>query len=121
MQEKGNAMTAPNTILVRLVGTPKCPILIDARPTHDFDADPRLIPSSVRCGPDKLTDLLAVGAEHSAIVVCQTGSSLSQGVAALLRLRRISAEVLEGGFEAWRQASRPWCPSPRFHLLMPRG
>ena len=99
-------MTAPNTIsidkLVRLVGTPKCPMLIDARPTHDFDADPRLIPSSVRCGPDKLTDLPAVGAEHSAIVVCQTGSSLSQGVAALLRLRRIPAEVLEGGFEAWR-------------------
>src|SRR5690242_9755004 len=69
MQEKGNAMTAPNTIsidkLVRLVGTPKCPMLIDARPTHDFDADPRLIPSSERCGPDKLTDLPAVGAEHS--------------------------------------------------------
>jgi rhodanese-related sulfurtransferase len=114
MQEKGNAMTAPNTIsidkLVRLVGTPKCPMLIDARPTHDFDADPRLIPSSVRCGPDKLTDLPAVGAEHSAIVVCQTGSSLSQGVAALLRLRRIPAEVLEGGFEAWRQASLPLVP-----------
>src|SRR5262249_20715507 len=102
MQEKGNAMTAPNTIsidrLIRLVGTLKCPMLIDVRPKHDFDADPRLIPSSVRCGPDKLTDLAGAWPEHSAIVICQNGSSLSQGVVALLRLRRIPAEVLEGGF-----------------------
>ena len=90
-------MTAPNTIsidkLVRLVGTPKCPMLIDARPTHDFDADPRLIPSSVRCGPDKLTDLAGARPEHSAIVIFQNGSSLSQGVAALLPIRRIPAEA----------------------------
>lgn len=118
-------MTAPNTIsidkLVRLVGTPKCPMLIDARPTHDFDADPRLIPSSVRCGPDKLTDLPAVGAEHSAIVVCQTGSSLSQGVAALLGFGAFPQKCWK---EDSRRGGRPvflWCPSPRFHLLMPRG
>ncbi|HET7447428.1 MAG TPA: sulfurtransferase/chromate resistance protein, partial [Methyloceanibacter sp.] len=37
----------------------------------------------------------------------QTGSSLSQGAAALFRYRGISAETLTGGFEAWRQAELP--------------
>src|SRR4029078_7691252 len=91
MQEKGNAMTAPNTIsidkLVRLVGTPKCPMLIDARPTHDFDADPRLIPSSVRCGPDKLTDLPAVGAEHFGSAPASAHSHRSAG----RRIRGVAA------------------------------
>jgi hypothetical protein len=37
-------MAAPNTIsidkLVRLIGTPKCPTLVDVRPQDDFEADP---------------------------------------------------------------------------------
>ena len=41
-------MAAPNTIsidkLVRLIGTPKCPVLVDVRAQDDFDADPHLIP-----------------------------------------------------------------------------
>ena len=36
-------MPAPNTIsiekLVRLIGTPKCPTLIDVRPQPEFEAD----------------------------------------------------------------------------------
>src|ERR1043166_3860376 len=94
MQEKGNAMTTISIDkLIRLVGTLSVRMLIDVRPKHDFDAEPRLIPSSVRCGPDKLTDLAGARPEHSAIVICQNGSSLNQGVAALLPIRRIPAEA----------------------------
>ena len=54
-------MHAPNTIsvekLVRLVGTPKCPALIDVRAEDEFDADPHLIPSSRHCTFEKLEDL----------------------------------------------------------------
>ena len=36
-------MAAPNTIsidkLVRLIGTPKCPVLVDVRGQNDFEAD----------------------------------------------------------------------------------
>ena len=45
-------MSAINSIsvdkLVRLIGTPRCPALIDVRPKDDFDSSPRLIPGSVR-------------------------------------------------------------------------
>ncbi|MGH6918656.1 MAG: sulfurtransferase, partial [Geminicoccaceae bacterium] len=48
-------MSSPNTIspdkLARLVGTPKCPVLIDVRTDEDFAADPYLIPSAVRRSP----------------------------------------------------------------------
>jgi hypothetical protein len=43
-------MSAPNAIsiekLVRFLGTPKCPTLINVRPQSEFDTDRRLIPSS---------------------------------------------------------------------------
>jgi hypothetical protein len=45
-------MPSPNTItrtkLLRLIGTHRAPVLIDVRIDEDFDADPRLIPSSHR-------------------------------------------------------------------------
>src|SRR6188508_1726055 len=40
--------------LVRLIGTPKCPTLIDVRVQDEFDADPHLIPSSRHCTFEKL-------------------------------------------------------------------
>ena len=53
-------MSAPNTIsiekLVRLIGTPKCPILVDVRSPKVFEIDPRLIPSSFHCGFDEIAD-----------------------------------------------------------------
>jgi rhodanese-related sulfurtransferase len=99
-------MTAPNTIsidkLIRLIGTPKCPKLFDVRPQNDFQADPHLIPSSIHCALDRLEGRVEAYVGQSAIVICQDGSSLSQGVAALLRHRGVPAEALEGGMEAWK-------------------
>jgi hypothetical protein len=34
--------------LARLIGTPKCPVLIDVQTEDDFAADPRLIPGAIR-------------------------------------------------------------------------
>ena len=107
-------MAAPNTIsidkLIRLIGTPKCPMLVDVRGQDDFEADPHLIPSSTHCASDKLEDRVEGYGGKSAIVICQQGSSLSQGAAALLRDQGVPAEVLEGGFEAWRQERLPLVP-----------
>jgi rhodanese-related sulfurtransferase len=45
-------MPSPDTItvsqLLRLVGTPEAPVIIDVRTADDFEADPRLIPGAVR-------------------------------------------------------------------------
>ncbi len=83
-------MAPPNTIsidkLVRLIGTPKCPLLVDVRPQKDFEADPHLIPSAVHCASNNLEDRTKAYGRQSAVVICQNGSSLSQGAAQAMRL-----------------------------------
>jgi rhodanese-related sulfurtransferase len=122
-------MSAPNIIsiekLVRLIGTPKCPILVDVRLPNVFEVDPHLIPSSFHCGFDEIADEMAdrIGdrSEQSAIVICQNGASLSQGAAALLRDQGVPAEVLEGGFEAWKQEKLPLLPFAKLPPVDARG
>ena len=110
-------MSSPNTIssdkLVRLVGTPKCPALVDVRSEEDFSSDPRLIPGSVRRPHGETGDWAAEFAGRSAIVICQKGRKLSQGAAALLRHAGIPADTLEGGIEAWAAAGLPCVPVAR--------
>ena len=105
-------MPSPTTIsidkLARLVGTPNCPALIDVRTDEDFAADPRLIPGAVRraaCFGRGLGAARCAG--RSAIVICQRGKKLSEGVAAWLRHLGATAETLEGGHEAWTDAGLP--------------
>ena len=107
-------MSAPNTIsidkLVRLIGTPKCPTLIDVRAQDEVDVTPHLIPSSRHLTFEKQEVWSEIPGSHPAVVICQEGASPSQGVAAWLRDRGVPAEVLEGGFQAWRQAELPLVP-----------
>jgi len=75
-------MSAPTTIsidkLFRLIGTPKCPTLVDVRPQDEFEADPHLVPSSVHCPASELDDCPERFGGSAAILICRTGSSLSQ-------------------------------------------
>src|SRR5262245_19850159 len=122
-------MSAPNIIsiekLVRLIDTAKCPIVVDVSPTNVFEVDPHLIPSSFRCGfderADEMADRIGERCEKSAIVICQNGTSLSQGAAALLRDQGVPAEVLEGGLEAWKQETLPLVPFAKLPLVDTRG
>jgi rhodanese-related sulfurtransferase len=93
--------------LARLVGTPKCPVLIDVRTDADFAADPRHIPGSYRRPYDRVHDWAGEFAGRSHVVICQEGHKLSHGVAAFLRAEGDEAEALEGGFVAWKQAKLP--------------
>jgi hypothetical protein len=54
-------------------------------------------------------------------VICQNGSSLSQGASALLRHQGLPAEALEGGLEAWRKAVLPLVPFAKFPAVDSRG
>ena len=96
--------------LARLIGTPKCPDLVDVRTDEDFGPSPYLLPGSVRRpygnAPEWAADL---GGQH-AIVICQKGQKLSHGTAALLRVAGLSADTLEGGFVAWEAAKLPLVP-----------
>lgn len=114
-------MPSPTTIsidkLSRLFGTPGCPTLIDVRTEEDFAADPRLLPGSVRRTHASVSDWSGSLGAPSAIVICQKGRKLSEGVAAWLRHGGIVAETLEGGFEAWAAAGHPVVPAERIPPL----
>lgn len=103
-----NAISAEK--LARLMGTPSCPVLIDVRNDEDFAADPRLIPAAMRRpymdAPDWAGDFVG----RKVVVICQKGLKLSQGVAAWLRQAGATADVLEGGTEAWHRAALPVVP-----------
>jgi len=110
-------MSSFNTIspekLARLIGTPKCPLLIDVRLDEDFASDPRLIPGSRRRTFNTVAEWAPEYVGHSVVVICQKGLKLSHGVAAWLRHAGSSADTLEGGTLAWAQAGLPMVPANR--------
>jgi rhodanese-related sulfurtransferase len=102
--------------LARLVGTPHAPVLIDVRTDEDFAADPRLIPGSSRRPHASAPDWAQHYQGRDTISICQKGKKLSEGASAWLRQANAPSEVLEGGFEAWREAKLPLVP----HAKLPK-
>jgi len=99
--------------LQRLVGTPNCPAIVDVRTDEDFDADARLIPGSVRKDHREPWRWSKDPQGRAAVVVCEQGLKLSQGVAAWLRQQGLVAECLEGGHRAWAEAGLPLVPAEK--------
>ena len=121
LNRQGRIMSSINTIsidkLARLIGTPHCPALVDVRTEDDFNANPRLIPSAMRRPHADPSDWAQEFAGRSAIVICQKGAKLSQGVAAWLRHAGVPADGLEDGFEGWRKADLPTVPTAKMPPL----
>ena len=111
---KGRSMPATNVIapdkLLRLVGTPNGPPIVDVRPDDDFAAHPAAIPGAIRRPFDLVADWAPALAGHAAIIVCRDGAEVSPGVAAWLRASGIPAETLEGGVKGWIAAGLPTVP-----------
>ncbi len=89
--------------LARLIGTPSCPAIIDVRPA---DAD-HLLPASAQRAAECVAEWATSLAGRHVVVTCVHGHERSAGVAAYLRTEGIHAEILEGGFAAWRDADLP--------------
>ena len=101
-------MPHPNQItqaqLLRLIGTPDAPTIVDVRIPDDIARDPRQIPGSTLRPYDQFSASDLTG---RVVVVCAMGRKLSEGVAALLRASGTPAEVLEGGTVGWGRAGLP--------------
>jgi rhodanese-related sulfurtransferase len=101
-------MAAPDTItaaqLSRLIGTPDAPYILDVRMVEEQPAVSRLLPASLPCDYRTVATWAPEYTDKAAVVVCEHGGKLSQGVAAWLRQADARAEYLEGGFDAWIQA-----------------
>ncbi|MEM7214588.1 MAG: rhodanese-like domain-containing protein [Pseudomonadota bacterium] len=97
--------------LDQLIGTPRCPVLIDICIDEDFKLDPYLIPGAFRHPHTEVTALSDMLDGKSVIIICQKGLKLSEGAAAILRAQGIAAKNLKGGDMAWREAGKPMIPA----------
>ena len=64
--------------LMRLIGTPTAPTIVDVCTDDDFAEDPRLIPTSIRAAHRDMPSLLARLGDSPVVVACQKGKKLSQ-------------------------------------------
>jgi rhodanese-related sulfurtransferase len=109
-------MPAPDAItgekLFKLIGTPRCPVILDVRREALRASEPRLLPGARRLVE---ADLSSTALERLAtelagqwvVVTCAEGHGRSQGTAAWLRHLGLAAEYLEGGQAAWVAAGLP--------------
>ncbi len=120
---KSLTMATPTEITVaklsRLIGTPHAPDIIDVRIQDDFLLDQRIIPCALRHSHKAVSEWAANFAGRNAVVICQRGAKLSQGVAAWMRQEGIEALSLEGGFEGWAAENQPLVPVSK--IPMPDG
>jgi rhodanese-related sulfurtransferase len=104
-------MPAHNAIssdkLIRIIGTPRAPLLLDVRSEEDFAADPRLLPGATRIDDQALATLAPRLGDQASVAVCQAGQKRSRGTAAWLRAEGCPSEYLDGGFDVWRSAGLP--------------
>lgn len=105
--------------LMRLIGTPAAPTIVDVCIDDDFNEDPRLIPTASRSPHTDLPAMVSRLTGQRVIVVCQKGKKLSQGVAAYLRVEGIAAEYLQGGVYGWRDAGLPLIPAAAVPAVLP--
>lgn len=107
--------------LIRLIGTPNCPVLINVCNDEDFDAHPYAIPGSFRRDFTQIQHWATDFAGQSVVTICQRGLKLSEGAAAWLRHEGAAAENLEGGVEAWLAAGHPMVPVSKMPESDPLG
>lgn len=102
-------MSALNAIapdkLMRLIGTPRCPIVIDVRASEEGRG--RLFPAATLRDGALVGEWGAELAGRAVVVVCGNGRAISPGVAAWLRHHGADAQILEDGFAGWLAAKLP--------------
>ena len=103
-------MAAPNEItiqqLLRLIGTPNCPQIVDISINPNFADDPHQIPSASLHLHTDLPGLATRLNGQPSIIICQKGIKLSQGMAAQLRSAGLRSEYLSGGNYGWRNRTQ---------------
>jgi rhodanese-related sulfurtransferase len=105
------AMPSPTEITVaqlcRLVGLPGAPVLADVRTEEEFNSGPQLIPTAHRHASTGVEVWWRRYAGQPIVVLCQSGGTSSQAVAARLRHEGLEAQTLAGGYDAWREFRQP--------------
>ena len=101
------------TQLVRLIGLPDAPAVLDVCLPEDVAAAPYRIPTALSASHLDLDSHIPALKDRHIVVVCQKGRKLSHGVAAHLRARGLTADVRSGGMLGWLQDGHPRIPLDR--------
>ena len=80
------------------IGTADAPTILDVCRREIYEAGPGVIPTAQWHRPETYMEWVpALPADRPIVLACRYGHNLSQMIAAELRARGVSAQVLEGG------------------------
>ncbi len=95
------------TELWREIGTRSAPVIIDVRRPESIISSNGLLPGSIVRDPHDADTWTFADDTKLIVVACQHGHERSQMAVAHLRARGLNTRMLEGGYEAWRDAGLP--------------
>jgi len=96
--------------LKQLLDAGSRPFIVDLRHPLDYLPDPRVVPTSIRMGPDEVARRIDELPHDRDIILYCTCPSDASSAATALKLRKLGIErvrPLTGGFEAWRDLRYP--------------
>jgi rhodanese-related sulfurtransferase len=87
--------------LIPLVGTDRCPLIVDVRRADAFATSPIRIAGALWRDHMRTEDWLPQLPDHPLVVYCTHGHNVSEIAVARLTAAGADASMLEGGIEAW--------------------
>ncbi len=103
------------------IGTPDAPMILDVCRRQIYDEGPGVIPTAQWRQPETYLDWLpGLPIDRPIVLACRYGHNLSQMIAAELRGRGVSAQVLEGGRVAWSEAGLPLITKVALDRFVPK-
>ena len=89
------------------LGSADAPHILDTRKDKAYDADDRVLPATIRTGPDPSAFAASHAPDRPVVVYCVYGHEVGQNAAAMLRDKGFDAVYLEGGIDEWAKAGLP--------------
>ena len=100
----GDLFISPADLKTRLESGDRM-LILDVRKRAAFNESGEMIPGATWLDPFKIAQWIGTLEKDTPLVVhCVHGHEVSQNAAHTLRDDGFDAQVLEGGFEAWREA-----------------
>ncbi|MGB9365513.1 MAG: chromate resistance protein ChrB domain-containing protein [Xanthobacteraceae bacterium] len=103
------------------IGTADAPIVLDVCRREIYEAGPGVIPTAQWHKPETYMEWVSsLPTDRPIVLACRYGHNLSQMIAAELRARGVSAQVLEGGRKAWSEAGLPLVTKATLERFAPK-
>jgi rhodanese-related sulfurtransferase len=104
------------------IGTADAPMVLDVCRQKIYDEGPGVIPTSQWRQPETYLEWVpGLATDRPIVLACRYGHNLSQMIAAELRGRGVTAQVLEGGRQAWGEAGLPMVTKAALDRFAPKS